>query len=310
MNEITEAEKVVIEPEKIIRILLKHLMYLKNEIAYIQNKADLQLEGNGIVENMVGIKSAPDVIPENLVGIKPAPNVIPESMAGIKSAADVTPENMVGIKSAPDVIPENMVGVKSASEGIPENMLGIKSKIKGISTLNMDTNGGVLLYSVFEQGLIDALDRYIKNGNKQNSLYAFYENFIAAIKQKNEDVIKTKHSIMNLSLEQTHKMPANISLDNASIARLKTALYGVLPKTGNDKMYITVALELAMLHNTGKCSGTRLRNAGGLSVSGFAKHLPKLKSYGLIKKQPPNNYVLTETSKYILLKTFGIPKNQ
>ncbi len=75
-----------IEPEKIIHILLKHLMDQRNEIAYLKNKAALYNDDNDL--------------PESLVGIKPLTEGVPESLVGIKNLSDSTTEIKDGIKKS------------------------------------------------------------------------------------------------------------------------------------------------------------------------------------------------------------------
>ncbi len=324
MNEDNAAEKLDIVPEKIIHILLKHLMYLKNENAYIKNNVGLQMADTTIAEKSNGVKSAPNAIAEKSNGVNSVPNAVPEKSNGVKSAPNAIAEKSNGVNSVPNAIAEKSNGVNSVPNTVPEkgngvnsvpNTIseignGVNSLIEGISTLNIDTNGGVLLYSVFEQGLIDALNQYIKNGNGQNSLYDFYTNFVEAVEQKNTEAAKLKEAILNLLLEDTHFLPLQIAVDNVSLAKLKSALHAYFPLNARGAMYETIARELLLLHNSGKVNGAKLREAGGLSIAGFSKHLPRLKKYVLVKSEPPSNYVLTEKSIHILLKTFGIPKNK
>ena len=153
-----------------------------------------------------------------------------------------------------------------------------------------------------------ALNEYIKTGDRQHTLYSFYENFVEAVSEKNTEAEKIKAAATILRLEDTHILPARITITLEVLEKMKVALHGYLPHTAPHDLYGTVTDELICLHNNGKATSNELREACGLSVPGFAKHLPKLQRLGLIVKQPPLNYVLTETSKHILLKTFGIAK--
>ncbi len=174
--------------------------------------------------------------------------------------------------------------------------------------INVDGNGGALLYSVFEKGLIKALEHYINSDAVQNSLYKFYADFEDAVAERNSDASKIKEAMANASLEDTHSLPVAIPLERVFINRLHIALRVHLPRRAGKGVHRTVANELLLLHNAGKATGAELRGFGGLSVAGFAKHLPNLIRNGLVKKQPPSNYVLTDKSKHILLELFGVKK--
>ena len=172
------------------------------------------------------------------------------------------------------------------------------------------SKGDVWLYTIFEQGLNEALEQYIKNGNGENTLYAYYADFEDAVTQKNEEETKLKEAVKEIPLEQTHTLPAAIPLDNISVGKLLDALPAHLSSSATYKERRTVAKELLCLHNAGKATAAEMSEFGGLSKGGMAKHLPRLQRAGLIKKQPPHNYALTEKSIHILLKLFGIPKNE
>ena len=172
------------------------------------------------------------------------------------------------------------------------------------------SNRDVWLYTVFEQELIIALGQYINNGNGQNSLYSFYTDFVEAVEQKNGAALKMKEAEKNLTLEDTHLLPAEITVDDKVIGRLTNALRKHFLKNAPWDLVRKTARELLHLHNHGKATTIQLREVAGLSVSGIAKHLPKLQRADLIKKHPPGNYALTEKSIHILLETFGVAKSK
>ena len=269
-----------IEERKIIHILLKHLMDLKNETAFLKNK--------------LALNSSDDDLPENKVGTKNVQN-------GIKEKEDGTHIVNNGIK-------EKEEGTHCLTEGIKEIKDGTKSVMDGISILGTDGNGGTLLYSVFEKGLKMALEDYIKNGDGQNSLYRFYTHFEEAVEAQNLATAKIKDDASNVRLEDTHELPAEIPVDTASINKFRGVLRPHLQKRNASSVNATVSRELLLLHNAGKATGAELRGFSGLSEAGFKKHLPNLKRYGLVEKQPPLNYVLTDKVNHILLKLFGVAK--
>jgi len=351
MEKDKEAEKLHIDPEKIIHILLKHLMYLKNENAYLKNYVGIISSENGITENNIGINNLSGGIVEKNNGINNLSDGITEKNNGINNLSDGITKNNIGINNLSDGITENNNGINFfadgiteknnginffadgiteknnginffadgiteknnginfSANGITEKSIGTKFIFNALSTLDGNANANVLLYTVFEQGLINALNQYIKNGNGQNTLYSYYAYFVEAVEEKNLAASKLKEAAKNLRLEDTHILPQQITVDGDSLRKLSDGLHGYLPRTARWDLYLNVANELLLLHNAGKATGTQLRNIAQLSVPGFAKHLPKLKRSGLIIKDPPNNYILTGISKHILLKTFGIPKN-
>ena len=217
-------------------------------------------------------------------------------------------ENKVGANNAIEDIPEIKVGANNGFDGIPENKVGAKSVFEALFKLNSDVEGSILQYSVFEQALNEALEQFIKNEDGQKTLYTFYTEFLEAIEAQNSAAAKLKENATNVQLEDTHKLPAKISMDVDGIAKLVVALNGQLPRTVRGDLHQNVALELLFLHNNGKVTGAELRGFADLSVTGFNKHLTKLVHYGLIKKQAPLNYVLTDKSNHILLELFGILK--
>ncbi len=336
MNKNTDMEKLEIEPDKIIHILLKHLMDLKNENAFLKNYANLHSSENGIPRNRLGINNVPDGIPKNRVGIKNVLKGIPKNRVGIKNVPEAIPKNRVGIKHVPEgipknrvgikytfnVIPKNRVGINNVTEDIPKNRVGIKYIFNGIpedrvgikyisealSNSSSDTNRNSLLHSVFEEELIKAMDEYLKNGDGQTTLFTFYSDFVDAVAEQNSADSKAKDAAANLRLEDTHFVPSDISHKNESYDKLESGLKRHLPRYAGKGIHRTVAIELLQIQRTGKATGTELRDCSGLSVAGFAKHLPKLIAYNLIKKQAPLNYVLTDYAQHILLELFGVPK--
>ncbi len=310
MDTNNEAEKLNIIPEKIIQILLKHLMILKNENAYLKNKLDINSYSEGFPKNKVGINSRSEPIPENRDGIKSSSTDIPKNGNREKTSSTGIPENRVGVKTSSEAIPENKVGINSSSIYIPEIGNSIQSFLKALAALQNWDNSENIPYHIFEDKLITALEEYLKTGDRQQSLYTFYLDFLKAIEERNSNAEKNRASVIAPRIEDTHTLPSKITIDKATLKRLEAALHGYLPRTAMHDLYTNVAKELLCLHNNGKATGNELRTIAGLSTGGFAKHLPKLKRMGLIKKLPPGNYILTETSTQLLLKTFGVLKGE
>ena len=102
-------------------------------------------------------------------------------------------------------------------------------------------------------------------------------------------------------------LPAKISFDGFSRSKLEIALRDYLPRNSRKDLHRKVAYEMLHLYNYKQATTTELRELIGMSVAGYAKHLPKLMQYDLVKKQVPLKYVLTEKSNHILLELFGIP---
>jgi hypothetical protein len=322
MNVDNEAEKLSIEADKIIHILLKHLMVLKNENAFLKNKAAIHSIEIALPEEMPVLENLPDGIPGKDLGINndiigiPGKDLgtnndiigIPGKDDGIKNDIIAIPRRDDGIKNVIPPIPRKDVGINNVILGIRGKDLGIKTVLEAFSIIKADGNGGNSIYSVFEDELIKALEHFINNREGQNTIYTFYTDFVEAIETQNADALKRKNDAVIKRLEDTHELPAQIIMNGISIHKLEAALHGLLPRNVRKELYNIVAIELLLLYNSGKVTGPQLRDITGLSVAGFAKHLPKLMKYNFVKKQPPLNYVLTENSIHILLELFGTPK--
>ena len=71
MNKDNEEKKLEVEPDKIIHILLKHLMHLKNEVAFLKNNSALnQPEDDFILNGQHVKKLSGDNVKDDLGGIK------------------------------------------------------------------------------------------------------------------------------------------------------------------------------------------------------------------------------------------------
>ncbi len=331
-----EPEKLTIEEQKIIHILLKHLMALKNELAYQNNKNALNSSDNDMQETKVGTKYLSDGSKkidigtnDSVLGIKEKDIGTKDSVLGIKEKNIGTNDSVLGIKeknigtndsilgitqkdigtnNVMDGIKEKVIGTNNVTGSLSEIKIGTKSVMEAFPILKADGNGGALLYSVFEKELIKALEDYIKNGDGQNSLYKFYTDFEEAVEEQNSDATKIKDAESNVRLEDTHVLPVEIPVDATSINKFSGLVRRYLPHKAGKGVNKTIGKELLLLHNAGKANGATLRGFSGLSEAGFKKHLPNLKRYGFIKKQPPSNYVLTDQTNHILLKLFGVAK--
>ena len=290
------AEKLNIDKEKIIHILLKHLMLQRNELAYLNNK--------------VGLNNADYSNTDKHIGINNADGSNTEKHIGINNTDGSNTVKQIGINSADKSSMDKQIGINNADESSTDKHIGINNIVYALSTKEGTANRANGLYSVFEQKLINALEQYIKNGTGQNSLFNYYSDFEQAVAETNSLADKLKDALNNLRIEDTHILPTKLSADNASLSKLEAALYGHLPHNSKHDLYYNVALEMLLLHNTGMAKQTTLREITGLSVSGFSKHLPRLIQFGLIKELPSKNYALTEKSKHILLETFGVEKSK
>ncbi len=378
MNTDNETEQLNIEPDRIIYILLKHLMYLKNELAYANNKMSL-IRGDGYPPDLKKEANKSDGCPPDLrKGASKSDGCLPDSGMGENKSESCPPDLRKGASKSDGCPPDLRKGVFSSEmcpaflgkgifssemcpaylekgifsrDGSPDNFekgifssemcpaflekgifssemcpaylekgifssegchpfpkKGIFSLVEALSDLGKGTNEADWLHSVFEQGLIKALDYYIKNGNGQNTLYTYYSDFVKAVAEKNSLPERLKKEATPVRIEDTHILPKEIPIDAYSTSPLEAALYGCFPQNSKLEMRHHAAKELLFLHNAGKAKQTELRKLIGMSVSGFSKHLPRLIQYGLIKELPSKNYGLTDLSKQILLKTFGIAK--
>jgi len=323
MNIDTEAEKLTIIERKISHILLKHLMLQRNEIAYIKNNADLNWAGKDIDNINDNLKYPNNQAPKINEPTKWPSNDTPNISEGIKWPSNDTPNISEGIEWPSNAIANINKGIKSAGEDTPNISEGIKSTnsetsnisegikwaIKALVAIDEGANPENSVPAYFEQGLIATLNQYMKMSDGKTFVYSYFNDFMEAITHKNTGAAQLRAGIVPAWLANTHVVPINISADYESLSMLKTALSKHLHYSSSRASYKRVGMELLLLHNNGKATGSQLRTASGLSKSGFGKHLPRMQSEGFIKKQPPLNYALTEKSKHILLEVFGIPKS-
>ncbi|MEI6817294.1 MAG: hypothetical protein WCL14_11835 [Bacteroidota bacterium] len=325
-----------IDPEKIIHILLKHLMMQQNEIAYMKNKegllndfsvnalkkdSSIRLSGGisdlgdgskrlsgGISDLGDGSKQLYGGIPDLGDGSKQLYGGIPDLEDGSKRLSGGISDLGEGSKQLYGGIPDLVDGSKQLYEGITDIGDGSKQLFEGIPLVEDGSKHDAWLYSYFEEELIKELEQYIKNGNGWSSVFDFYVDFMDAVAKKNAADSKRCEMVISLKLEDTHTLPLEIKFDTASIGKLSTTIRGCLQQNASWDMAKKIACEFLLLHNSGKANITELRKVTGFSEGGLAKQLPKMQRKGWIKKVPPKNYALTETSRHILLETFGILK--
>ncbi len=323
MNTENEPQKLIIIPEKIIHILLKHLMVLKNENAYLKNNAALNWVENNISEIGSGITDRENSIPEKGNGITEIRNTFTEKGNGITDTRNTVTEKRNGITDTGNRISEKGNGITDSENRISEKGNGItdtgnlisekgngtNSIFDEISALEIAENKGDVIYGVFERGLLNALNQFIISGNGQHTLYKYYTYFVEAIAVKNAEAEKVKEEKANLPLEETHILPTQITPDYTALSKIKVGLRELFPEMVRRDLFRKIALELVLLHNNGTATAAQLRQVTKFSVPGFAKHMPKMIRMGVIKKQTGYSYALTEKSKLLLLKTFGVPKN-
>ena len=269
-----EPEKLTVIPERVIYILLKQIMYLQNDFAYFKNNAGLNNSEYGV----------------------------PEKDLGIKDAGDDTPLQNMDIKGAGTNPSLQDLDIKGAGINPSLQDLGINHLVQQLSLLSGKANAEELLHSLFEYNLISAIKQYITNGNGQNTLFQYYSDFGKAVTQTNAATLLANNAAANLPLEDTYILPKEIPVEQTSITLVYLYLHlnRLLPHNSKQDLYKNVAKELLFLHNNGPSKQTQLREASGISVSGFAKHLPKLIKVGLIKELPKKNYELTEKSINIM----------
>ena len=77
-------EKLNLGSDKIIHILLKHLMFLKNENEFLKKNAALNYLEKGIQESNLGAIKLKEGTAEGMVGANQFKEGIPEGMVGAK----------------------------------------------------------------------------------------------------------------------------------------------------------------------------------------------------------------------------------
>ena len=184
----------------------------------------------------------------------------------------------------------------------------VSSMAQTLAKLGGSASDSDKLHTFFEQGLGEALQQYVKNGDRQHSLYNYYSNFVEAVAEKNSSADRQRIDTSNLPLEETHVLPKEIPYNNHSRAMVRLYLFQTLPQKTKKPNYLTVVQEIMFLHNNESATGAQLKDLTGLSVTGLSKHLLKLISYGIIKTNANKEYVLGDKSMHILLKIYGVPK--
>ncbi len=305
----TTEEKLSIDERKIIDILLKQLMVLKNDCAYFKNKAGLNNNFDTPSEVHLGINDALCPPPHIDLGVNDVIDTPSNVRFGINNALDAPSNVQLGINNVLDTSSNFQLGINDVLYPPSQVDVGTNNLTEALSHLGVGTNRAGLLYSIFERQLIIALDQYIKIGGGANTLFYYYSDFVKAVNETNLIASKVKEAVNNLPLEETHVLPAEIPANDDTLTVLELHLRGHLAERSRREVYENVALEILYLHNNGKAKQAQLRKVTGISVSGFAKHIRRLKQYGLIKELPSKNYALSEKSIHILLKIFGIKKN-
>jgi hypothetical protein len=305
----TSFEQLNIAPEQVLPILLKHLMLLKNENAYLKKLVQLKNAENGLPKNDIGTNNLRSSISE----FDNSTNSLRAGMEEFDNGTNNIPNLMEEIenstKNVPSPIAEMENGTKNIRAGIPENLDSTNSLMGAIAQLDEAQTKGNLLYTLFEKGLQKALDEYLQNTEGTYTLHTYYSDFVEAIHNKNAADEKKQQAQKILSIRDTHLLPAHITVDSIALTKLKTELRKHLVARTKKDMYNNLANELLFLHNTGKATSTELHKLNHISTDGFKKHLANIQRLNFIRKQAPRNYVLTEYAKRILLEVFGVRKD-
>ena len=333
-----EVEELSIDKDKIIQILLKHLMNVQNEFVYLKNKTGLNASDKSTSEKKDGGKYLFDAISGSGDGGNLSSEPTAPSRDGGNLSTKPTGTSRDGGNHSTKPTGNSHDGGNHSTKPTGTSHDGGNHSTKPTETsrdggnlsekpITTSSNGGNLsenpneispdsnnqqdwLYPVFEKGLIKALEQYMNNGDRQNSLYGFYADFVDAVSDKNKATAERKEAAKNVNLEDTHVLPANIKENSDSTGILGTALLKNMAYNAPWDLAEKIACELILLHNSGKATSPQLRKVSYLSEDGNAKHLPKLQRAGLIQKVPPKSYALTEKSKRLLLELFGVPKTK
>ncbi|MEI6489948.1 MAG: MarR family winged helix-turn-helix transcriptional regulator [Bacteroidota bacterium] len=316
------AEKIILNHEKITFIMLKHLMLLKDKKAFVSHFADIT-SFEELVNGKINENNALDGDADRTInGRIEKKNTVESSDGGIienNDADDKHDNGSITSKYASDMfdrggnvnkdtIAINDNGINQNNNAVDSINSSLKADFYSLLKVRNEPIAHQLVYEVFEQELITAMEEFSKTDNGQHSLYSFYQNFIKTLDEINTHDERTNPRQVTLNMEETHYLPGQIAVEGTGMISLRHQLQKLFPPRVARKIAKSMAGELANLHNHGKASGSELRKWSGLSKSGFSKHLPKLQSMGFIIKQPPRKYVLTEKSKLLLLKAFGVLK--
>ncbi|MBK5285803.1 MAG: hypothetical protein JJE25_10415 [Bacteroidia bacterium] len=100
-----------------------------------------------------------------------------------------------------------------------------------------------------------------------------------------------------------------VEINSNTVWKLSRALKKFYPVSIKLNTLRSVASQLLLLHNQGTASYPELRKISGLSAPGFAKHAPKLKKQGFIRREGYQKYSLTPLSKNLIAQNFPAPQN-
>jgi hypothetical protein len=315
-------DKLVIIPERVIHILLKKLMYIQNELTYVKNKAYLNSEDYDASGKVMGAKQEDYDTEKIVMGASEADNDAQELIMGASAGDNDAQELIMGASAGDNDAQELIMGASDVDNAPPKKSVPanddashsqkernpVSSMAQTLAKLGGSASDSDKLHTFFEQGLGEALQQYVKNGDRQHSLYNYYSNFVEAVAEKNSSADRQKIDASNLPLEETHVLPKEIPYNNHSRAMVRLYLFQTLPRKTKKPNYLTVVQEIMFLHNNESATRAQLKDLTGLSVTGLSKHLLKLISYGIIKTNANKEYVLGDKSMHILLKIYGVPK--
>src|SRR5690242_18369195 len=114
-----EPEKLSIDPDKIIPILLKHLMDSRNEISYLKHFMLLHTPGDAVAKLNIGTNTADGGNSRKEVGINSVDLGNSRKEVGINSVDSGNSGKEVGTNSVDSGNPGKKVGINSVDLGNP-----------------------------------------------------------------------------------------------------------------------------------------------------------------------------------------------
>jgi hypothetical protein len=157
----------------------------------------------------------------------------------------------------------------------------------------------------FKDGINNIFNSNDKNDDRRKSILDTNDNIKEGIKHSSDAKTETKDGINHALNTVPEITPHYLKINDHSIGILRGAVKGILPPRASWTKSKHVAMEMLLIHNNGFASSDELRKITGLSIPGFAKHLPSLKRSGLIHRESYKKYALTEFGKIIMNKAYA-----
>ena len=199
----------------------------------------------------------------------------------------------------------NEKGIENSNDTVPDYDKGIENNINTVTTSWKGTQSDIDTVPTSDKGIKNDNDTVATSWKGINTNIDTDVTIGKGIKSDFNTVAETGSTVKTGMGNAAVNLPTHIEVNSANLTKLAQVLRQYYPATKQRDAINIIARELLLLHNTSRATAKELRREAGLSKPGFAKHLPKLRRRGLIVKEPPLKYRLSEMSLGIIEKVFG-----